>query len=647
MVKTEEEYNIQLAAALSAEISERTGTQTVIEPGHLIPSSGSKRLSWGEVLRRYFEGLSINEGELLPEIPSIIKEAGLSATAFYNILGVPATSLSQPPFSNFTTDVAGGTKAAAQGQTQSQGEAVATASSVLPSGRFLSGPKQTIDTFDDELDDFLDPTSYGPSIDFAAGLMGLLPFGTIGQAMTMDESPLGVMFAKIKEGVTGEPSGYEGYINFDNAQQAHQALREGYATRAQYDAWMNKPGAYYGDGASATGTRWERDFIEGDLELFGDIDLSPSRTIEQIMEANRLQMEGKEAYDEANPLRKWLYPFGEDQYENKSGIPANVIAWVGDLKDGVGKTASGQYWSPRWSYFSHLAFDPNDPRGAAIAEAEMRKDISDLDAQIAGKTSKSAMPPDSKKMTHSAVGFQPPDESIDVRPTFASAQPGRGRTFTGFDPGSFTGGFDPYLDPSWQTEDYSKTFFEQDEATGKYNRAYNPFSDLNRASTQQESWVKEAMGEADFSSGTDAWIEAGWMDRPTVDVQDLYDTFDDDPMVPSSAREEAQAVGRPDYGTSYTPAQQVAEAEAISEAATAADDDWGGWMMQEGGAVPPEGAPPMPMQQPPQQVAPVEGDMANLGMINEQAAPPQEGGQQSVEDDVPREADEGELYSSI
>ena len=55
MVKTEEEYNIQLAAALSAEISERTGTQTVIEPGHLIPSSGSKRLSWGEVLRRYFK----------------------------------------------------------------------------------------------------------------------------------------------------------------------------------------------------------------------------------------------------------------------------------------------------------------------------------------------------------------------------------------------------------------------------------------------------------------------------------------------------------------------------------------------------------------------------------------------------------------
>jgi N-acetylmuramoyl-L-alanine amidase len=37
-----------------------------------------------------------------------------------------------------------------------------------------------------------------------------------------------------------------------------------------------------------------------------------------------------------------------------------------------------------------------------------------------------------------------------------------------------------------------------------------------------------------------------------------------------------------------------------------------------------------------------EAEMANLGMVNEQAAAPQEGGQQSVKDDIPREADEGD-----
>ena len=39
----------------------------------------------------------------------------------------------------------------------------------------------------------------------------------------------------------------------------------------------------------------------------------------------------------------------------------------------------------------------------------------------------------------------------------------------------------------------------------------------------------------------------------------------------------------------------------------------------------------------------VQGDMENLGLINEQTAvPPQNGGEQSVQDDIPREADEGD-----
>ena len=58
--------------------------------------------------------------------------------------------------------------------------------------------------------------------------------------------------------------------------------------------------------------------------------------------------------------------------------------------------------------------------------------------------------------------------------------------------------------------------------------------------------------------------------------------------------------------------------------------------MQEGGE-----APQMPqMPQMPQEGQ--EAEMANLGMINEQAAQPQNGGEQSVKDDIPREADEGD-----
>jgi len=60
--------------------------------------------------------------------------------------------------------------------------------------------------------------------------------------------------------------------------------------------------------------------------------------------------------------------------------------------------------------------------------------------------------------------------------------------------------------------------------------------------------------------------------------------------------------------------------------------------MQEGGE-----APQMPMPQQPQQPQGVQGDIENLGMINEQAAAqPQNGGQQSVKDDIPREADAGD-----
>jgi len=103
-------------------------------------------------------------------------------------------------------------------------------------------------------------------------------------------------------------------------------------------------------------------------------------------------------------------------------------------------------------------------------------------------------------------------------------------------------------------------------------------------------------------------------------------------------------------------------AETLGEMGSSSFNPGGGWTdvggggefaasggpvgMQEGGMpmqMPQEGMePPMPMPQQQEVGAGAEADMANLGMINEQAAPPQEGGQASIKDDVPREADEGD-----
>ena len=84
-----------------------------------------------------------------------------------------------------------------------------------------------------------------------------------------------------------------------------------------------------------------------------------------------------------------------------------------------------------------------------------------------------------------------------------------------------------------------------------------------------------------------------------------------------------------------TSPEQAAAAESIDETQSTHSmpdpEDW--YQFQEGG--------PIPAMPQPQGGAPGE-DVVNLGVINEQAAPPQQGGQASVKDDVPRKADEGD-----
>ena len=95
---TADQYNEQQADLLSE------GTGTTIGVGALTPTAGSKKLSWGEIKKRMIEGLPINEGELLPDIPE-----GITSQQFYQHGGFsPATTMfSMNPFSEFETSIAG------------------------------------------------------------------------------------------------------------------------------------------------------------------------------------------------------------------------------------------------------------------------------------------------------------------------------------------------------------------------------------------------------------------------------------------------------------------------------------------------------------------------------------------------------------
>ena len=94
---TAEEYNELLAELLTE------GTGTTVSVGSLTPSANSNRLSWGEVKKRLDEGLSLNEGENLPNIPE-----GISASQFYQYAGIPSggSVFSLNPFSSFEDTVA-------------------------------------------------------------------------------------------------------------------------------------------------------------------------------------------------------------------------------------------------------------------------------------------------------------------------------------------------------------------------------------------------------------------------------------------------------------------------------------------------------------------------------------------------------------
>jgi len=95
-------------------------------------------------------------------------------------------------------------------------------------------------------------------------------------------------------------------------------------------------------------------------------------------------------------------------------------------------------------------------------------------------------------------------------------------------------------------------------------------------------------------------------------------------------------IGGPEAGSPDAPGEEDIGmgAEAGGDADTMGGDDYGEDPFQDGGAVKIQEGGQVPQG--------AEADMSNLGMINEQAAQPQQGGAKSVKDDIPREADAGD-----
>ena len=142
-------------------------------------------------------------------------------------------------------------------------------------------------------------------------------------------------------------------------------------------------------------------------------------------------------------------------------------------------------------------------------------------------------------------------------------------------------------------------------------------------------------GWADFAAPYEAYLTAvaGARRGGTRTREEAQQLVDDNIARNTAINKVAQdikAAEQADYDSFYGGEGSDADFSDWGEDDAGAESGWfnkGGQVGMANGGEAPQGA---------------EVDMANLGMVNEQAAAPQEGGQQSVKDDIPREADEGD-----
>ena len=176
--------------------------------------------------------------------------------------------------------------------------------------------------------------------------------------------------------------------------------------------------------------------------------------------------------------------------------------------------------------------------------------------------------------------------------------------------GSFTPGYQHNKDEGgrWEKGDFIS-------AGGKVHHGglKQDFLDLINSGKAGRKLAQEIISIRTISPDLQRALAKKIAEQPTVETTQGGEDGGEDSVDPSAGGGFGEDLGAGDIGSFYESGGQIA--------------------MQEGGE-----APQMPQM--PQEGQ--EAEMTNLGMVNEQAAPPQEGGQQSVKDDIPREADEGD-----
>ena len=206
---TAEEYNEQLAELLTE------GTGTTVSVGSLTPSANSNRLSWGEVKKRLDEGLSLNEGENLPNIPE-----GISASQFYQYAGIPSggSVFSLNPFSSFEDTVAQSSIANAINSTEDVNERDSLIDSITDVP-IVSSESTSLD------EDNVDPPSPlaypGDFMDF------------IGAVVTGGKNIIGLQ-EKIESGEIASFNDFSGY----DSKAIEQLYTSGMMTDAQLDMYQ-------------------------------------------------------------------------------------------------------------------------------------------------------------------------------------------------------------------------------------------------------------------------------------------------------------------------------------------------------------------------------------------------------------------------
>ena len=603
---TLENLATQLEGALGVE------TGTTITPGTIAPVGvttlgGKRKLSWPEIVRRLQEGAGLTSSELLPDIP-----AGVTAPSFYRagitsgLLPSGAKTFAQAPFSGFA-----GRTAAAQGQTQ----AAATASVDAPATETSLAVQQRRPITTEQLETSADA-------DDLSGSAGAISFpGEIG---------FGGILGAVAGIVSGNPASAGNLASnmFGNIK----------------DVQSGKKDLYYSvSGASAD--QMEEWYNRGE---FGDISTREGKEIADKVLG--LWREGTESitFDglEANPFTgKPYHPL--DLEDREFGEAAREDSFL------------KKYLSP---ILDGLGFDDPTPTGPAgyLSNGNYRDEF--------GREMLFGDEDTFKQALTTKEGFNSLQQAVKARGGFGRA------SFRQFDPNLkplFDQAVDTYGGASnsdnGAKQDFESLYFGQQPINNLFDRDYalsekdfdyqgvnllgvdeyhgmfqgdgplNTSRDIHDQEYYEQSIGMLPMWTSDedapynpytTSQGSMAgW--AGWRDDPEQDMaraEDFYSGVAYDSDYTSDYAEMYTS----DAGTEayYDDDSFNAEEDAFD---VPADEGTYGYF-QEGGEVP---QAPMPQQGAP-------ADMANLGIINAPAAEPQQGGQKSVQDDIPREADEGD-----